>query len=298
MLLTSAFHFASAAVTLRIRRSNGVMQRLEIDDEVETIASLRQKLSNEGIIQDDDATFTLKDQSYSALSVSASLDSEQLSIRNLGVSSGDILSIVRTAAIKEKKSPSDLDNASQVKGLKLTKKSNQKKPTSIADLEKKRKELLKVTRQKGSNGRTVSVTASAGRILNRMAEFGGYAMLLGRIVKAVPVKASAKSGNSIAAISKLENSIKETVEVVAVCEIFQYSDTCAEDSYSSQPPVNLNDLPAVAVFTQIAEALGLSVVGCCVSMPKESQGWYSIIVSLRGSSCHGYLVKRVGILVP
>lgn len=272
MLLTTAFHIASATVTLRIRLSSGVMQRLEVDEEIETIDSLRQRLRNEGIISEDDSSFTLKDQSYSAISVSASLDSEQLSIGKLGISSGDILSIVRPAAMKEKQLSSDPDSASQAKGQKIIRKSNQKKPTSIADLEKKRKELLKITRQKGTNGRAVSMTASAGRILERMANSGGYAMLLGRTVKATPIKASSKRGNSIAAISKLEKSEKETVEISAVCEIFLFSDPNLEESYSSQPPVNLNDLPAVAVFTQIAKALGLSVVGCCVSMPKDLQG--------------------------
>ena len=94
MLLTTAFHVASATVTLRIRLSSGVMQRLEVDEEIETIDSLRQRLQNEGIILGDDSSFTLKDQSYSALSVSASLDSEQLSIGKLGISSGDILSMI------------------------------------------------------------------------------------------------------------------------------------------------------------------------------------------------------------
>lgn len=276
MLFTTAFHIASAVVTLRIRRSSGVMQRLEVDDEIETIDSLRQKLRNEAIIVEDDSSFTLKDQSYSALTVSASLDCEQLSIKRLGVSSGDILSIMRPAAIKETKSASD--SSPESKGSKISKKSNQKKPTSIADLEKKRKELLKITRQKGSNGRAVLMTASAGRILDRMANSGGYAMLLGRTVKtAAPSKASAKRGNSIAAISKLENSEKETVEIVAVCEIFQYGDSSAEDSSSCQPPANLSDLSAVAVFTQIAKALGLSVVGCCVSMPNGLQGSFVVI---------------------
>jgi hypothetical protein len=284
MLLTTAFHIASAAVTLRIRLSSGLMQRLEIEDEVETIESLRERLRNDGIILEDDSSFTLKDQSYSALSVSASVDSEQLSMRKLGVSSGDILSITRPALMKEKHLASDLDSAPQVKGQKMSRKSNQKKPTSIADLEKKRKELLKITRQKGTNGRAVSMTASAGRILERMANSGGYAMLLGRTVKAAPIKASSKSGNSIAAMSKLENSEKETIEVLAVCEIFQFSDPYVEDSYSSQPPVNLSDLPAVAVFTQIAKALGMSVVGCCVSMPKDVQCKFPILAINLGSS--------------
>jgi hypothetical protein len=271
MSLTTAFHIASAAVTLRIRLSNGLTQRLEIEDEIETIDSLRQRLRKEGIILEDDSSFTLKDQSYSALSVSTSLDSEQLSIRKLGISSGDILSIIRPAAFKEKQLASDPDRVPQGKGQMMSRKSSQKKLTSIADLEKKRKELLKITRQKGTNGRAVSITASAGRILDRMANSGGYAMLLGRTVKVAPIKASAKKGNSIAAISKLENSERETIEILAVCEIFQYSDPSAKGFYSSQPPVNLNDLPAVAVFTQIAKALGISVVGCCVSMPKDLQ---------------------------
>lgn len=279
VLILSAVQMVSSAVTLRIRLPSGVMQRLELDDEVETISSVRKRLVSDGVLSTEDISFTLKGQSYSALSVSASLTEENVTIKSLGVSSGDILSIVRPAAPKEKRVIPDLDDATSssdpVKAPKvIAKKSNQKKPTSIADLEKKRKELLKITRQKGTGGRSVSMTSSAGRILHKIADTGGVAMLLGRIAKTAPQKAAAKKGTSIAAIAKLENAVKEKVEVHAVCEIFQYSE---EEGSSTSLPENLCNLPAVAVFVQIAESLGLSVVGCCVGMPKHLQGESKIL---------------------
>lgn len=282
-----------SAVVLRIRLPNGSMQRFEIDDESETISGLREKLRGLGMISSEDVSFTLKDRTYSAIgtsSVSEGSESagELETIGTLSIKSGDILSIIRPAAAKEAKENSSkepsLTSEMDANGIpipvKVPKKVVQKKkPTSIADLEKTRKELLKVTRQKTSGGRSVSMTSNAGRILNRIAETGGYALLMGKTIKSTPVKGAAKKGTSIAAIAKLENAVKEKVEVHAVCEIYQYTEHSSEHSpeHSSESslnvlPDNLSDLPSVAAFLQIAESLGLSIVGCCVGMPKHLQG--------------------------
>ena len=115
------------------------------------------------------------------------------------------------------------------------------------------------------------MTSSAGRILHRMADTGGFAVLLGRAMKPVVAKTAVKKGNSIAAIAKLEAAVTENVEILAVGEIYQFSESSIDGSISN-PPDNLGGLPAVAIFMQIAKSLGLSVVGCCIAMPKGAQG--------------------------
>lgn len=151
---------------------------------------------------------------------------------------------------------------------------SQKKPTSIADLEKRRRELLKITRQKSTHGSAVKMTSSAGRILQRMANVGGCAILMGRVVKTVPTKTTARKGTSIAEIAKSESATKTVTEVLAVCEIFQYFDSEEGTVTNKGQPQNLCDLPAVAVFIELAKALGLGVVGCCIGMPNHLQGYY------------------------
>ena len=152
---------------------------------------------------------------------------------------------------------------------------NQKKPTSIADLEKRRRELLKITRQKSTHGSTVKMTSSAGRILQRMANVGGCAILMGRVVKTAPTKTAVRKGTSIAEIAKSESVTRTATEVLAVCEIFQYSDSEEGAVTNKVQPQNLCDLPAVAVFIELAKALGLGVVGCCIGMPNHLQGYCS-----------------------
>ena len=273
VIVMTALQLAQSTVVLRIRLSSGSMQRFEIDEESETVSGLRQKLRDSGVITTEDVSFTLKEQSYSAILPSNSLDSEDLAIKELGICSGDILSIVKPAAPKDsvKIPESDVDGVPSTPRIQV-KKVQKKKPTSIADLEKKRKELLKITRQKSSNGRSVSMTSSAGRLLNKIAEQGGYALLMGRVVKMKIEKNKTKIGTSIAAIAKLESAVKEKVEVHAVCEIYQYSSEPAEGSSKNILPENLSDLPTVGVFLQIAKTLGLEIVGCCVGLPNTSSG--------------------------
>lgn len=273
VVVISALQLAQSTVVLRVRLSSGAMQRFEIDEECETISGLRQKLRDQGAISTEDVSFTLKEQSYSALLPSIAVDLEDLAIIKLGLKSGDILNIIKPAAAKDViiSSESDVSNVTSTPRVQ-SKKVQKKKPTSIADLEKKRKELLKVTRQKSSKGRSVSMTSSAGRILNRIAETGGYALLMGKIMMTKVEKNTSKKGTSIAAIAKLDSAIKERVEVHAVCEVYQYSTDPSEDSSSKNSlPENLSDLPSVGMFLQIAKSLGLQIVGCCVGLPKGSQ---------------------------
>ena len=275
LIIILALHVAQSAVVLRIRLPNGSMQRFEVDDEKETISGLREKLQSQGLLAAEDTSFMLKETSYSALST-VPTDVEEITIKNLGLRSGDILSIVRPVPAKEALDSSDAatSSAPRVQIKKVTK----KKPTSIADLEKKRKELLKITRQKTSGGRSISMTSSAGRILNKIAGTGGYALLMGKIIKTTPEKKAPKKGNSIAAIAKLENAVKEKVEVHAVCEIFQYS--AAESSATNVPPENLSDLSTVEIYSQIAKSMGLQIVGCCVGLPPPASTGKNIVLMI------------------
>ena len=291
-ILATLLQLASTSVVLRIRLSNGIMQRLELDEQVETMVSIKERLRKDGSISTDDTHFTLKGKSYSVLAVSASLEDENISIDKLGISSGDILTLARPVVVKERQQivPSDRSSGANSSGKvaqNIVTRKSQKKPTSIADLEKKRKELLKITRQKVTNGSTVRMTSSAGRILQRMANVGGFAMLMGRVVKTAPAKVPAKKGTSIAEIAKSESAAKSVTEVLAVCEIFQYSDSEEGSDINKSQPQNLCDLPAVAVFVQLAKALGLGVVGCCIGVPSHSLGdnWCDSCCRMRSHDC-------------
>lgn len=262
VILLSILLIGQTAVILRVRLPNGSLQRLEVDEEKDSVSDLRKRLISEGILADDDISFVLKDQTYSAKSVSDSIDDEKIMIKNLGISSGEILSINRLISSLKVSKP-------VVKSSKTVSKVTKKNPSSIADLEKKRKEMIKIIRQKGSNNRLVSMTSSAGRILNRLAENGGYAILLGKNVQIIPEK-NTKKGNSISAITKSDNAVKEKIEIHAVCEIHQFLSNGENNGISI--PENLSDIPAVASYIEIARSLGLSIVGCCVGSPEQQKG--------------------------
>lgn len=248
-----------AAITIRIRLSNGSMQRFEVDEEKETVYSLRERLINQGIITGEDVSFILKDQSYlaqitstststsdqsallgnadpetvgaastsqsqnegevetdgtsrgsisvlsedvqttdkssvrsqkySAATISATIDEKEVFIKSLNVCSGDIINIIKpsipkdvTKIKKETKLSSTLSTESTQKNIVNKSKSSTPKKgvnQSIADYDKKKRSLLKITRQKSTHGRSVSMTSTAGRIFNRLADKGGYGLLLG-----------------------------------------------------------------------------------------------------------------------
>ena len=297
LLMIFAFLLASTtSVVIRIRLSTGMIQRLDIDDDTETISSLRARLRESGVISAEDVSFTLKERSYPAVSVSSDSENENVLIKALGISPGEMLSIVKPVIVKERRPAAVFDSNSDnpLANKSTIKKTNKKKPSSIADLEQKRKELLKITRQKGSNGRSVSMTSSAGRILHRMADTGGFAVLFGRAMKPVVAKTAVKKGNSIAAIAKLEAAVKENVEILGVGEIYQFSESSFDGSISN-PPENLGGLPAVAIFMQIAKSLGLSVVGCCIAMPKGAQGLLQLKCHLYRTSLNNNYLLTISI---
>jgi len=175
--LVICIYVVEASIILRIRLSNGTMQRLEVDENKDSIISLREKLRNLGAISTDDVYFVLKENKYDLLSDTNTNDN---TLTSLGLKNGDIVSI--TAAPITNNSDSIKKGKDGIRSTSVFDKKN-KKITSIADLEKRRQEMIKVTRQKSSNTRSVAMTSVAGRILNRLASTGGCALLIGKTVQ-------------------------------------------------------------------------------------------------------------------
>lgn len=248
-------HRVDAKLTLRIRLASGVIQRFEVDDEDGiTVADLRSKLRSSGVLTETDVSFTVNDKTYTCNDGGVG---EDMTMKQLGVSNGDILNVIGPAADDTTTSgTSATSSASGSSGVKSASKFMQrkKKPTSIADLEKWRKELIKITRQKSTGGRSVSMTPSAGRILKRLASGHGHALLVGKVVSKGGKKSSSSGSGrksvSIAAMAKAEQASKESVEVYAVCEVGNGED--------------LSTLPGVGEVCALASSLGLDVVGCCI----------------------------------
>ena len=126
------------------------------------------------------------------------------------------------------------------------------------------------------------MTASAGRILKRLATKGGHALLLGKIVKKEVAKigsgggASAGGGGkkaiSIASMMKSEQATKESVEIYAVCEIDSDSNSSSGSSNSDSSSggsggSDNNQASSIDKVCELAQSLGLSVVGCGLGTP-------------------------------
>ena len=120
------------------------------------------------------------------------------------------------------------------------------------------------------------MTSSAGRILKRLAAQGGHALLLGKIVKKDGDKSISGSGGgvsgggggkkliSIASMTKSEQAVKESVEIYAVCEVDSSS------SSSSSGGSDDSQTSSIERVCELAQSLGLSVVGCGLGTPPPS----------------------------
>lgn len=256
---------ATASLTLRVRLPSGVVQRLSIDDEqgAETIATLRDRIvGHYSLAPDGNSTISIKNVDY----VWSDSSKNATRLSDLGMAAGEMIDVVAAAP-----APGGTISA----GDRLPKKpksaaaeagaATPKKVASLAELQRLRKEMIKVTRQRSTGKRAVAVSPSVAGILKRVST-GGVALLIGRSLVEPALKQGNAGGGKTRVMSggdgKNEER-RECIEVHAACELF-HGKVFPEDLVVSDV---LSGLVSTSTVANIAKKLGLSVVGCAIGYP-------------------------------
>ena len=265
-----AVQWAQAKLILRLRLQNGSIQRVEVDDENESIADFRNRLVQSGKITGS-SEITFKSGGADA--------SDHVSLSSLCLANGEIVNVTGGTPPSKDKAPSKPANSNSnsnsksrpVPGRRTSSTASSAKSMSNADIDKRRQELTKIARQKTKGNRYVACTKSAGRVLDRLASGGGCAVLMGRVMleqeesdvaakrareralqKLGRTKASAGLGNS----ESEQEEGNECIEVHAVCELSGAAASPSGFDYATHPEL--------ARVRSVARGLGLSIVGCCI----------------------------------
>ena len=255
---------ATASMTLRVRLPSGVVQRLSIDDEQgETIATLRDRIvANYSLATDSNSTISIKNVDY----VWSDSSKNSTRLYDLGLAAGELIDVVAHAP-----APGGAVSA----GDRLPKKpkpaaaeasaATPKKVASLAELQRMRKEMIKVTRQRSTGKRAVAVSQSVAGMLKRVST-GGVALLIGRSLVEPALKQGNAGGGKTRVMSGGDGKNvdrRECIEVHAACELF-HGKVFPTDLVVSDV---LSGLVSTSAVANIAKKLGLSVVGCAIGYP-------------------------------
>lgn len=276
LLLLSAVY---SSFILRIRTVDGLIHRLDVDEETKTIKQCYRKLIEAGKITED-AKLKIKDMEYEA--------SSETTLTSLSLANGEIITVVdsiskATVSSNSNKTISKDVNTTSIKqsfktGMKKVvssaSKPTKKKIVSIASMSAQKQSLEKITRQKSSTvSQSVIVMPSTERIFARIAT-GGVALLLGRTLQYKPTFKSKKSASSASASSAPESATTERnlTVVYSAYELLRSEDKVdtagglPHDAVSYAVDIG-GQKSRVADVRALAQSMGLQIVGCCIGHP-------------------------------
>jgi len=206
-----------SALTFRVRLPSGVTKRVDVDESF-SLPELKKKLDELGLTSQ-----------YSSLYFgSRPLNiTEEVFLKDLGVKSGDFLTISEPSGFGKGGEAANISVARP----KITKSIKKGAKGSIAEIERWRSTLIKISRQSPTNT-SVRVSGNTFRILNRNMQ-GGVSILLGK------PKAS---------------GTKQYLDIYGVCELAS-SLSHFDDS---------NTQENILKIIKITKALGQSILGCSI----------------------------------
>lgn len=229
-------------ITLRVRQCSGAIARLTLNRS-STISEFYKTIISLGYAKDD--SFTIVGENK--LSILSQLQNNT-KLLDTSINHGDIVQVVE-----------ELVNSGRQKKKTSFSKRIYRKSVSLADLVKHRESLTKIRMQQANVDTLLRVSTSIERILGRLNEYGGIALLLGnRERKTVPNNKAInyKMGTvaSLSSIKAKEFPVKIT-NVVGAIEI-AYGDNCTLDDMG-------RTLAQRSVA--LAAAMGLEIVGFSVA---------------------------------
>ena len=149
----------ASTITVRIRLSSGFMERIQVNEDEDTFSSIRDILHSKGYILQKDSLIKYKEKSISEYST-------QTVLKEVGVHPGDIFDIKESIISANTggvvgTNPNPVQNLDASRIL-LAKQKTKKGPSSIADINKSKSQLVKIARQKTAPGSSVQVPAQIG----------------------------------------------------------------------------------------------------------------------------------------
>lgn len=270
LLLYSCVH----GVLIRVRLGDGTLRRVDMDgQEVTSQEKLRSFLQQQGII-DSTSTSKLKVKD-SILDITESHESIEEGV--FIWKPGEIVEVIEDVATKSENDNISTEASSttstkevsgersgststmtRMPGTSGIRRGKTKGGMSVADMKKRREDMLKLKTQKVPKNRIVNIVPSAARILNRLGTNGGIAILCGNYVKTGGKEK--KSGNT-ASISSVNTKNKHADTVIQVNVAFEV--TTGYESAENNDLVALASNDVKKALT-IVDSLGLTVVGCCI----------------------------------
>jgi hypothetical protein len=239
----------SKSVIFRLRLPNGLLHRVEVGDDVSSLSDIHKLLLRKGLISADDDVVKIRGVDYKWL------DDGRTDINSLNLKSGEILSVIGCISNSSKL------NKSSAKSEIFHDSSRRKKAMTVADLEEYKRTLTKLKAQKSSRSTVVYVDESSQKSFNRMAKFGGFSLLLGKIISHKPSSRTRLQTRKVTRNNLVEHS--QIIHVVSVCEI--------STGFDSMMTCSMEDHLMKSIF-EIAESFDLELLGFCFGIKNEEQG--------------------------
>ena len=308
--------------TLRVRLLTGELIRLDLDNSTETIAHCYEKLIFNGKVEAPISSSITENEKFEIKGTVFHV-TNTTNVRSLGLKNGDIINLLSQSKTlpkvssdsKNLTSPSPLIGSNEQKLHQESPISTKQKPTeniqinsnkkkniaSIASLQAKKNSLIKITRQKPSktaNCVYVNPKAASERIMNRLTEYGGLGILLGKIETQFQPqhhdkksKSSSSSSSSISSIisnKKLKNMrvssddsamhSRNVTCIEAIYEVFKIPSDLYQNSHSHYEKSHLFfkqlqscNIPQIVQNIQnIIRPLRLDIVGFCINTGFDS----------------------------
>ena len=275
----------SNSITLRIRSLSGTVQRMDVST-AHTIAELHGHVL-EVIDGSKDENYTLSFCGYSYNTSDLLLNTSLISETSL--KTGEIVSVtLQETKTKERERHETKGTGSQASqatrqstSTSTRRTSTTKKSLTLDDISKRKESLPKIKRQKADGTKVVRLSAETSRVLKRILDNKGVALLLGRFVNgteqsSTSSKGKGKGGSIKTAASLDKKSATDYFDVVSACELFGTTQS-SSSSFSSSPGSDSHHHPhysaqiadsydLVDSINQLAASLDLEIVGCCIGI--------------------------------
>lgn len=266
--------FANGISTLRIRLSTGELIRLDLDDDTQTINQIYQKLLTKSEMAQLSSVSKIETSKLEIKGKIFQLSSDE-NIFSLGVRNGEIINILQEKSFNKTSLKSNITTSEK----KLVSTVHKKKIVSMASIQARKLSLEKITRQKSTKSHSVFVNPSSSieRIMSRMTEHGGLAILLGKTETQVQKAKTISTKTSISSISSNSTASRNVTSIEAICEVFLQNPIPNGSDRNLQSQSFINQVTSSESVTMIekvqmfAENLGLDVVGFCVHIRSSSQ---------------------------
>lgn len=241
----------SGSLSVRLRLESGVVQRLGVNA-TESVATLTERIA--ALIDSADLQLTIQGQTYE-------IDELRQNLTRVGdtsIKNGDFVLITSPNDKQSSNEASDSAvSSSTIPKKSMPKKfSARKQVASVEDIRKRKEGMEKIKRQLVNSSHGVEISPSVARIVHRVTEKGGMALLLGRNDTTNSAEPRKRSINR----SKHTKACESTVHVVAAVEVH---------SGSFGFPSDLRNLATTRSAVELAHLLHLQVVGACVGAPNE-----------------------------